>query len=295
MGTEPPGLPTQVVNADLSAGVRIPKYQIDEPFDGVLVAPTRLGRGERIEHCRPRFIAEELCNFRKDHPLNETQFDSLSLLYLLATTAEAGDIHFNVPKLLSLLKDTHVKRADLLRLLLPGSAREISLSAFEALKKQFPAFVRSDGAEPTSTWKLQSTAEVAEEMESLADSLGLKSSGLAHVFWSMFWSDRASGGLPEAFLQRKLASHLKKADLSLCPEELHDKLRPQLFEAALATCAGLRKTCIFKENALRDTIVKAVDFFVGATPEQRSQWTDRLLQSCWEAYSILGQDSILPF
>ena len=36
-----------------------------EPFDGVLVAPTRLGGGERIEHCRPRLFQFRDCEVGK--------------------------------------------------------------------------------------------------------------------------------------------------------------------------------------------------------------------------------------
>src|SRR5262249_11704732 len=73
--------------------------------------------------------------------------------------------------------------------------------------------------------------------------------------------------------------------------DLKPKLRNQLFEAALTTAKKLEQTCLFKDGALERTLQRAVHFYVVADPDEKQ--AERLLSRCWEAYSILGQASIL--
>jgi hypothetical protein len=242
-----------------------------------------LRKGERII----KFLEEH----RKDHPINAEQYGDLEFYYLLSGASIPAEITFERRDLLSGLIQGK-QRSQILKLLLRNTklGTERAHSEFDRrltnVQRQFTQFL-----ECTASGGFTFLHEPAKILEEKAESFGLEDPGLVHLYWALYWYDGCQNLVPRAFLLRKLRRHLLKANVEKVPSPQLEPIVNQVFEALLYTIDSCLKTCLFDE--LPELVDKAVLFhgIRESHPQGRSQ--DRLLRSCWDVFSVLGDEKIL--
>lgn len=193
-------------------------------------------------------------------------------------------------------------RRKVLPLLLPGG--QLKKTEFQAnlndVEKHFAEFLETE--EANSQKQLRVRSDVARVLAENHVKLGLPPPELGHLFWALYWYDKLQNHVIEAFWMRKLAHHLMQADvLEVSAERLQKEVAPNLFDALLFTTSGYLKTCLFERQRaggrraadVPSLLEKAAGLLESDLLRGKTSAPRDLLDACWEAYSVLGDDEIL--
>jgi hypothetical protein len=256
-----------------------------------LIAKETTEGEERIKR-----LAEQ---YRNDHR-KETAYDPLDFLYLLSLTASTRSFFLPYQSIISTFAVKSGLRAQVLRQFLQGSG--LNRGEFENILREvetnFKPILITKGEGDYRELNIHRETELG--LTKYAQVLDLPRKELGHLFWALYWYDRKGPGeskgpgqTKEAFWMRKLSEHLlPAAPLGEACSENHKESVKQLFAAALFTTGGCLQTGVFGDIP---PLLKKAEYLleVSELPGGTSGQQGRLLKNCWEAYSVLGQDSIL--
>jgi hypothetical protein len=229
--------------------------------------------------------------YRERHPRKETGCDTSISSFLISLTAD------NVPLsqrfLLKNLPEKTGLGPEVLNLYLRGSKLRIEdfRSLISGIQNSFGSFldVEPDG----DLTKIKAIREKTDVLVGMADELELDA-GLGNLFWALFWYDKQPRPAQAMWL-RKLSRHILRAETtSLTDESTYVKVRMRLFEAVLFCVDSSLKACLFadisKLLAKGATLLRETDLPKDSEYERKQT---RLLQRCWTAYSLLGDEDLL--
>jgi len=232
-----------------------------------------------------------LRGYRERHPRKKTGCDDLDFLFLISLTAD------NVPLtqrfLLKNLPEKTGLRPEVLSLYLHDSKLRIEdfRNLISGIQSSFGNFltVEPDG----ELTKIKAVREKTDVLVGMADELELDG-GLGHLFWALFWYDKQPRPAQGMWL-RKLSRHILRAETtSVTDESTYVKVRMRLFEAVLFCVDSSIRACLFADitNLLTKaaTLLRETDLPRDSEYERKQS---RLLQRCWMAYSLLGDEDLL--
>jgi hypothetical protein len=141
--------------------------------------------------------------------------------------------------------------------------------------------------------KIKATREKTDVLVGMADELELDG-GLGHLFWALFWYDKQPRPAQAMWL-RKLSRHILRAETtSVRDDSTYVKVRMRLFEAVLFCVDSSIKACLFAE--ITKLLAKGAALLSETNLPRDSEYQrkqTRLLQRCWTAYSLLGDEELL--
>jgi hypothetical protein len=250
-----------------------------------------VGRICKAEDPKSGVLVDDFRKYRRDHPKKENGYDDLDFLFLLSLTAD------NVPLfekfLVNTLSEKEGSRPGVLRLYLRGSnlQKEEFRNLLSGVRQNFPeVLIVVPDAERT---KIKTIREKTDVLIKIADELNLDT-GLGHLFWALFWHHKQPEPV-EAVWLRKLTRHILNAETtSVTKPAANVEVRMALFEAALFCVDKCLKACLF--SGVTSVISKAALLLSETDLPQDGSYEKgraRLLQRCWAAYTILGDEEIL--
>lgn len=217
---------------------------------------------------------------------------ALDILYLLSLTNPRHV--FDVEQFLSETTSEQALRNRLLLSVL-GTARITKSDLrrhIDALPVAFESFARLDRANRAPI--LQISPEVRVGLEGHAGELSLPDSSLVHAFWALYWYDRLLNQRPtNAFDTQVLAEHVGRAGLGALPErdsQLAKQATEQLFEASLFAARASLSSGVF--TSVSRVLTQCSDILSSSFAEDFRR-RRRFVELAWEAYSVLGDDSLL--
>ena len=235
-------------------------------------------------------LVDVLKKYRNYHPKKENGYDDLDFLFLLSLTAD------NVPLpekfLVNNLSEKEGLRPDVLRLYLRGSnlQKEEFRNSLARIRQKFrDVLTVVQDAEPT---EIKTIREKSDVLIKIADELNLDT-GLGHLFWALFWHHKQPDPVKALWL-RKLTRHILNAETTSVKPSNYIEVRMALFEAALFCVDKCLKACLF--SGVTAVISKAALLLSETDLPQDGSYEKgraRLLQRCWAAYTILGDEEIL--
>ena len=243
----------------------------------------------RAEDPKSGEVVDDFKKYRRDHPKKENGYDDLDFLFLLSLTADNVPLFENF--LVNGLSEKEGPRPGVLRLYLRRTnlQKEEFRNLLSGIHQHFRDVLIVD-AERT---KIKTIREKTDVLSKIADDLGLDT-GLGHLFWALFWHHKQPDPV-EAVWLRKLTRHILNAETtSITKPATYVEVRMALFEAALFCVDKCLKACLF--SGVTAVISKA------ALLLSETDWPHdglyekgraRLLQRCWAAYTVLGDEEIL--
>lgn len=233
-------------------------------------------------------ILSQLAEFREQHPFNEDHYGALEFLYFLSASAAPGRAELFRNKLSSLLSVKNLDRSEVLKQILKGTGlnKNEFREGIDEISHTFEELI--DGQKQGADNVLTFSTEVARVFQDHAEKLQLPDIGVVNLYWALYWFDYSQK--PDAHTLRKLTYHLLEAKLGGCPPALASALGPKMFDIALYAINGSLRTCLFRQ--LPKLVARAVDAF-DSLEAQDARLRDRLLGSCWDVYSTLGDEEIL--
>ncbi|HEX5875449.1 MAG TPA: hypothetical protein VFY60_12445 [Pyrinomonadaceae bacterium] len=234
-------------------------------------------------------VVDEFKKYRRDHPKKENGYDDLDFLFLLSLTVDNIPLPENF--LLNGLSEKEGPRPGVLRLYLRRTnlQKEEFRNLFSGIHQNFRDVLIVD-AERT---KIKTIREKTDVLIKIADELGLDT-GLGHLFWALFWHHKQPDPV-EAVWLRKLTRHILNAETtSITNPATYVEVRMALFESALFCVDKCLKACLFSGVT---AVISKASLLLSETdlPQDGSyeKGRARLLQRCWAAYTILGDEEIL--
>jgi hypothetical protein len=235
--------------------------------------------------------AAVLRNYRARHPRKRSEYDDLDFLFLLSLTAD--NVFVTQRFLLKNLAEKTGLRPEVLSLCLPGSGLRIEefRKLINGIRDKFGDFLR---VEPDGDLtRLKTVREKTDVLVEIADELGLDA-GLGHLFWALFWHDKQPQPAHAMWL-RKLARHILNADTTAINDpSSYVRVRMRLFEAILFCVDNSFKSCLFSN--ITDLLLKGATLLQETELPQDDLYhrrVERLVQRCWAAYTLLGDEEIL--
>ncbi|HEU4508650.1 MAG TPA: hypothetical protein VFR78_10460, partial [Pyrinomonadaceae bacterium] len=236
-------------------------------------------------------VVDDFKKYRRDHPKKETGYDDLDFLFLLSLTAD--NVPLSEKFLVNNLSEKDGPRPGVLRLYLRRTnlQKEEFRNLLSGIRQHFSdVLIVVPDAERT---RIKTIREKTDVLVKIADELDLDT-GLGHLFWALFWHHKQPDPV-EAVWLRKLTRHILNAETtSVTKPAANVEVRMALFEAALFCVDKCLKACLF--SGVTAVISKAAlllsetDLPSDGTYEKGRA---RLLQRCWAAYTVLGDEEIL--
>lgn len=134
-------------------------------------------------------------------------------------------------------------------------------------------------------------ADLGRVLAERSRELGLPSAGLGHLFWAIYWHDRLQQRPVEPFWAHRLAIHLVEGLPTLHDQTPSAAVTDALFEAVVRSVRWCIHSCVLEPvDRLLEAALALIDDESDDGAERRAE---RLLHLAWEAYTVLGDESIL--
>jgi hypothetical protein len=243
---------------------------------------------------------------RRDPVAGKRAADSLDLFYLFAVNARCRRNPWLYDRdILANFSRERGLRSQVLQVLLSGRMLTRTTLNTELGKMRLKFFpLAGESASEIGKRRFRATADAGEMLE--GDGLtqgkwidfGLASPRLVHLFWVLYWSDTELNSLPDAFFVQEIVTHLLR---SILPAELDTEtvgenfplnaLAKELFEVAMQCLAACLRFCLLHD--VPQLLDLAKELAEDGNREERRRRRRRLRRLAWQAYGLLGNESVL--
>jgi hypothetical protein len=214
-------------------------------------------------------------------------YGPLEISYLMAVQQGTGDWGFRPQELVSdLSSGVSSAHRKVLRLLLPGAkfTRSEVDDAVGRLSRGMDLVLDSERA---ATGEIALAMEAAQMLVERREQYGLPAEDVVHLYWALYWYAKLQGAPDvDIYLLRKLARHLVRAVAPGALEaDVGEGVRERFRDALVWTAQALLSASL--PDDVRMLLIRAEQ---EAAPGEDPT---RLRSVCWQAYAVLGDESML--